>query len=168
VTTTRADCTPFVSEEVSVLLLGYLNQRERERNLSLFPHFPDEMDAASHGQGRECSAPLSFGVTWHSFLAAGGRNHFLKTTELTDLPTEVMSIVAVTGTGLYPLVRRSLEGPASKGTRTSELKGKDDKATISLAHIPSLLAVFTMDCDRLVCRIELFNDNTTQSPPMSP
>lgn len=44
------------------------------------------MGAASHGEGRESSVLPSIWVTWHCFLAAGGRNPFPKTAELADLP----------------------------------------------------------------------------------
>lgn len=91
------------------------------------------MDAASHGEGRESSVLLSIWVTWHCFLAAEGRNRFPKVAELIDLPSKVMSITAVTGKGLYPVVSRNLEGPGSKGTRRDELKGKSGLEQVAFA-----------------------------------
>ena len=112
-----------------------LEEKGKEK-LSLFPHFSDEMDAASDGEGRESSVLLSIWVTWRCFLAAGGRNHFPKTAELTDLPTKVMNIVAVIGKCLYPMVSRNLEGPENKGTRRIELKGKDGLEQMVFALLP--------------------------------
>lgn len=83
------------------------------------------MDAASHADSRDSSVLLNIWVTWHGFLEAEGRKYFPKMAELTDLLTKVMSIAAVTGKGMYPVVSRSLEGPGSKGTGRVELKGKD-------------------------------------------
>lgn len=94
------------------------------------------MDAASHGEGRESSVLLSIWVTWSCFLAAGGRNRFPKTAELTDLPTKVMSIVAVTGKGLCSMVSRNLEGSGRKGTNRIELKGKDGLEQTVFALLP--------------------------------
>lgn len=48
-----------------------------------------------------------------------------------------MSIVPVTGKGLYPMVSGNLEGPGSKGTRRTELKGKDGLEQMVFASLPA-------------------------------
>lgn len=55
--------------------------------------------------------------------------------ELTNLPSHVMSIAAVTG-GSYPVVSRNSEASRSKGTRRSELKGKEDLEQTSFCLLP--------------------------------
>lgn len=48
-----------------------------------------------------------------------------------------MSIVAVTGKGLYSVLSRDLEGPVRKGTGSIELKGKDGLEQMVFASLPA-------------------------------